>query len=84
LQETERPEFKARVEAEAAELGLNCHEIWGSTTRKANAKASKSPTGAKYVDPSNPPNVYHLSRGKKPKWLQAYLDDGRKLEGFAA
>ena len=79
MQETERPEFKARVEAEAGELGLNCHEIWRA--RKAN---TKSPTGAKYVDPSNPSNVYHLSRGKKPKWLQAYLDDGRKLEEFAA
>jgi len=83
LQVAERSEFKARVEAEARELGLDCYEIWGGVKRKA-AKVSKSTAGAKYVDPANSANVYYLSRGKKPRWLQAYLDEGRQLEEFAA
>ena|SRR5262249_10186237 len=87
LQLIERQNFKSRVEAEAAELGINCYEIWGSTKRsyaRSNGKSSKSSNGAKYVDPADPDNVYYLSRGKKPKWLQSYLDEGRKLEDFAA
>jgi DNA-binding protein H-NS len=84
LQATERQEFKQRVEAEAAELGLSCYEIWGNVKRTKTNKAPRNTNAAKYVDPADPENVYYLARGKKPLWLANYLKLGRKLEDFAA
>jgi DNA-binding protein H-NS len=45
------------------------------------SKAGKRSLPVKYRDPNTPKNVWK-GMGKKPSWLQKYLDEGRSLEEF--
>lgn len=47
----------------------------------AQTQAGKSNADAKYRDPDNPFHTW-TGVGKRPKWLRAYLDQGRRLDEF--
>lgn len=47
----------------------------------AQTQAGKSNIEAKYRDPDNPFHTW-TGIGKRPKWLRAYLDQGRHLDEF--
>ena len=49
-------------------------------TRKVRVKSS-APVAIKYRDPADAANQW-TGRGLPPRWLQAYLDLGRKREDF--
>lgn len=42
----------------------------------------RAKVAVKYRDPANPDNAWS-GRGVKPRWLVAYLDQGRSIEEFA-
>lgn len=54
-------------------------KIYRVKTKMLKGKAKKAPV--KYVDPANPDNTY-VGKGKKPRWLQAYLNNGRDITEF--
>lgn len=57
-----------------AKSGLNFDEMFGV---KSRAKAA-----AKYRNPNNP-NETWTGQGRKPNWLAAAIENGRKIEEFA-
>lgn len=44
-------------------------------------KAVKNKASVKYADPVNPANTW-TKHGKKPRWLQTYIESGRELSEF--
>lgn len=44
--------------------------------------AKKAAAGVAFRDPANPSNTWG-GRGKRPAWLNAYLEQGRSKEEFA-
>lgn len=54
-------------------------KIYKVKTQMLKNMAKKSPI--KYVDPANANNTY-VGKGKKPRWLQAYLNNGRNIAEF--
>ena len=68
----------------AAEYGLTANELKGisstkrSVTSRKNAK-KRGPVAPKYRDPSNAENTW-TGRGRKPKWVEAFLNGGGRLE----
>src|SRR5690348_6902816 len=81
-QETELAEFKARVEKEAGELGLDCRAIWGQVKRSKVgkvSKASKGPllvTGTTYVNPDDSSEDYVAGKGRRPTWIMNRFEAG--------
>jgi DNA-binding protein H-NS len=54
----------------------------GLAVRIFESKAGRRTLPVKYRDPNTPNNVWK-AMGKKPAWLQKYLDEGRNIEEFA-
>ena len=73
-----------KIKLIAAEYGLTATELKGissaklSVTRKKAAK-KLGPVAPKYRDPSNAENTW-TGRGRKPKWVETYLNGGGRLE----
>ena len=66
------------------EYGLTSNELKGisSTERSAARKKvakTRGPVAPKYRDPSNAENTW-TGRGRKPKWVEAFLNSGGRLE----
>lgn len=82
---------RRKLAAAAKAEGYSIAELFGGTVPKparAPAKARKSTRGyklgkvaPKYRNPANTAETW-AGRGKPPRWLAAYLDQGRKLEEF--
>ena len=72
-----RKEIIAEIQALAASIGMRA-EIT-EAEQKTGRKGSKVP--AKYRDPDNPKNTWS-GRGVKPRWLSAYIGQGRSIEDF--
>jgi DNA-binding protein H-NS len=58
----------------ASEAGFGLSQLFGSRSGK--------PVAAKYMNPDNPGETWS-GRGRKPKWLVAKLDKGKKITDFA-
>lgn len=65
----------AAVEMAAREHGFNLSDL-------AGMKAARSKIAAKYVNPANAEQTWS-GRGRKPRWVQEYLDSGRPIEDLA-
>ncbi|HUH36960.1 MAG TPA: H-NS histone family protein [Spongiibacteraceae bacterium] len=81
---------RQQVKQIAASVGLSVEELMGvskprtakAKTAKARKKRASKPVAAKYRNPKKPEETWS-GRGRKPLWLQAELDKGKKLESFA-
>ena len=73
-----------KIKLIAAEYGLTSTELKGVTatkrslTKKKAGTKKRGPVAPKYRDPSNPQNTW-TGRGRKPKWVEAFLDGGGRL-----
>ena len=73
-----------KIKLIAAEYGLTNNELKGitsskrTTTRKKIAE-KRGPVAPKYRDPNNAENTW-TGRGRKPKWVEAFLSGGGRLE----
>ncbi len=74
-QERERTNLRAKFESMASEAGFGLSELFGSRSTKGK------PVAAKYMNPDNPGETWS-GRGRKPKWLVAKLDKGKKITDF--
>lgn len=74
---------EARAEAAkiAAKFGVDISELAkGSTRRKTTKAKSSRPKGEpKYANPANPSQTW-TGRGRKPKWVQEWIDAGKPIE----
>jgi DNA-binding protein H-NS len=75
-QERERAALRAKFEAMASDAGFGLSDLIGSRSTKGK------PVAAKYMNPDNPSETWS-GRGRKPKWLAAKLDKGKKQSDFA-
>lgn len=64
-------EFREKAES----LGLDFEELFPSTGKKRSGTKSI----AKYANPEKPSETW-TGTGRKPKWVQQQLENGRKLE----
>ena len=76
-EERRKEEAKAAIEAKAKELGFSLDELLSDKKVKAKAKSAK--VAPKYADPADP-SVTWSGRGRKPKWVEAYLAEGKSLD----
>ena len=73
-----------KIKLIAAEYGLTSNELKGISSDKRSATGKKiakkrGPVAPKYRDPSNTENTW-TGRGRKPKWVEAFLNGGGRLE----
>lgn len=80
--EEKRAEEQAKVLEQAAKLaaeaGFSLDEITSSSKGKDRRRGK---VAVKYRNPKDTSQTW-TGRGRKPKWLVAELDKGKKLEGF--
>lgn len=74
--ERERSEIKQKIEEMATSSGFSVGELFSGRSTKGKTVAPK------YMNPDNRSETW-TGRGRKPRWLTAQLDKGRKLEDFA-
>jgi len=70
-------ELRREAEALAAELNTTVAELFG--LQKPAKQGKKLPP--KYINPADPSQTWS-GRGKRPNWLVAELNKGKKLEDF--
>ena len=73
-----------KIKLIAAEYGLTADELKGISSGKrsiANKKVAKTrgPVAPEYRDPKDPDNTW-TGRGRKPKWVEAFLNSGGQLQ----
>lgn len=79
-QRSARADAIAKVKALMAEYGLSAADLSGKVALSAKPDGTRK-VAAKYRDPAS--GQTWTGRGLKPKWLQAALASGKKLEDFA-
>jgi|SRR5690554_172510 len=80
-QEDTVKEAREQVRQIAASLGMSVEELMGLKKASGKSKATGQKVAPKYRNPNNSAETW-TGRGRKPLWLQAELDQGRKLESF--
>ena len=80
-QARERGDAVAKVKALMAEYGLSIADLNGRAKGVPKAPKSGSKVAAKYRNKAT--GETWSGRGLKPKWLQAAINGGAKLEDFA-
>jgi DNA-binding protein H-NS len=75
VQERSKADLRKKVETMIADAGFKVSDIFGGRGGKGRKVA------AKYVNPDNPSETW-TGRGRKPRWLNAKLQDGAKIEKF--
>lgn len=77
FEERARKAALAEVDAVARQHGFTIDQLLGKT-----AAPVRKPVAAKYADPANPSDTWS-GRGRKPKWVVAYLESGKSLDDLA-
>lgn len=72
-QAEERKKIYAQMKDLAASVGMTVNEVLENESRK------RAQSQAKYQNPENPEQTWS-GRGKRPKWLQEALRQGKRLE----
>lgn len=75
-QSAEKAEVMQKVQALMSQYGLSADDLQKKTG------AARKPVAAKYQNPVDPSQTW-TGRGRKPLWVQAYLDNGGVLEQLA-
>lgn len=76
-EERRKEEAKVAIEAKAKELGFSLDELLSDIKGKSKGKSGK--VAPKYADPADP-TITWSGRGRKPKWVEAYLAEGKSLD----
>lgn len=77
FEERKKREALAAIEEKAKALGFSLNELVGaSTVRK------RKPAKPKYANPANKSETW-TGRGRKPRWVEAALKAGKKLDDLA-
>lgn len=63
-------------------FGFTAQELELVAPAKTSGASSKTKLPAKYKNPNNPAETWHGSKGPKPKWVRAFLDNGGKLDSI--
>ena len=74
-QDRSRTDLRRKIESMVADAGFKMTDIFGGRGGKGRTVA------AKYVNPDDPTETW-TGRGRKPRWLNAKLQEGAKLERF--
>jgi DNA-binding protein H-NS len=75
VQDRSRADLRKKVEAMIADAGFKVSDIFGGRGGKGRTVA------AKYANPDDPSETW-TGRGRKPRWLNAKLQEGAKIEKF--
>jgi DNA-binding protein H-NS len=75
VQDRSRVELRKKVEAMISDAGFKVTDIFGGRGGKGRTVA------AKYANPDDPSETW-TGRGRKPRWLNAKLQEGAKMEKF--
>lgn len=76
-EDRKKKEAVAELEDRARQMGFTLAELLGTlVTRK------RAPASAKYANPANPAETWS-GRGRKPRWFEAALNEGRSPEDLA-
>jgi DNA-binding protein H-NS len=75
VQDRSRTDLRKKVETMIAEAGFKVTDIFGGRGGKGRTVA------AKYANPDDPSETW-TGRGRKPRWLNAKLQEGAKIEKF--
>lgn len=78
-QDGRRKETMAKIRELAASIGVTAEIVDSSPKASSGRKGAK--VAAKYQNPDNLSQKW-TGRGMKPKWLQAFLDQGRDIKEF--
>lgn len=76
FEDRKRRAAMAAIEEAAREHGYNLAELTGGKLRRSGSVAPK------YANPADP-TVTWTGRGRKPRWVQENLDQGKSLEDLA-
>ena len=74
-QDRSRTDLRKKIETMVADAGFKMGDIFGGRGGKGRTVA------AKYVNPDDPSETW-TGRGRKPRWLNAKIQEGAKLEKF--
>lgn len=78
FKDRERRKALAEVEALLRERGLTAADLAGLGT----GRKSRRPAAAKYANPADPSQTW-TGRGRRPRWVDAALADGKALSDLA-
>ena len=76
-EERRKREARKELEEKARDLGFSLEEIVG-----AKPSRKRAPAKAKYANPANKSETWS-GRGRRPRWVEAALKSGKKLEDLA-
>ncbi len=77
FEERRKREARKELEEKARDLGFSLEEIVG-----AKPSRKRAPAKAKYANPANKSETWS-GRGRRPRWVEAALKSGKKLEDLA-
>lgn len=77
FKDRERRAALAEVEAFARERGLSAADL-----ADLLGKRTRRPAAAKYANPADPSQTW-TGRGRRPRWVEAALADGKGLDDLA-
>lgn len=76
-EDRKKKEAVAELEDRARQMGFTLAELLGTAPVRKRAPAS-----AKYANPANPSETWS-GRGRKPRWFEAALAEGKSPEDMA-
>jgi len=75
VQDRSRTDLRKKIESMVADAGFKLGDVFGGRGGKGRTVA------AKYANPDDPSETW-TGRGRKPRWLNAKVQEGAKLERF--
>ena len=73
--------LRENIARQAAELGIDPHELIAAPEPTAPAKQTRAPGKPKYRNPNDPDQTW-TGRGKRPDWLAKIVEAGTPLESL--
>lgn len=70
------------IRSKAAQLGLSAEELINKLRNAQSGKSSRPKGAAVFVHPET--RAHWSGRGRKPRWVEAWIESGRSLEELRA